>query len=99
MSSELRREIRKLEARLEDYIQANQKFVNYSRKWVKNLKELTEKMEETDNPQERERLRREIINSLGNVLQEEGDLQHERSHIWESYGALILALKQDYQRI
>lgn len=104
MSSEFSREIRKLEVRLGDYVEAEQEFVKYAQECVRILRKLMEhlrKIGRTPSSEEIEklsRLRRNAIQSLSQVLKNESQVEHEKSHVFESYGALILSLGE-YEKI
>ncbi|MFW6110849.1 MAG: hypothetical protein ACOC6H_02305 [Thermoproteota archaeon] len=96
MSSEIHKKIRKLEVRLEDYIEADQKFVDRIKKGIKALQDLNENLE-TGETSRIEDLRRKAVQALGDILQKEGHIQHEKSHLWESYGDLIQSIEQKIQ--
>jgi hypothetical protein len=103
MSSEFSREIRKLEVRFEDYMKAEQEFVGHVKECIKIFKELMENLEKgkTSSSEEIEKLstlRRKAIKSLGQVLKSESDNEHEKSHLFESYGALILCLDKEFEK-
>jgi hypothetical protein len=103
MPGKLSREIRKLEVRLEGYLGEEEGFVKELRKCIdkfteldKNLKELKtkagpEKVEELTN------LRLEAIEALSEALKKGSEAEHERSHLLESYGALILAVEREFR--
>jgi len=104
MSSEFPREIRKLEIRFEDYMKAQQEFIEHVKECVRIFKELMENLEKrgkTSSFEELEKLsilRREAIKSLGQVLKSESNIEHEKSHLFESYGALILCLDKEFEK-
>ncbi|MCK4434550.1 hypothetical protein KAU92_03585 [Candidatus Bathyarchaeota archaeon] len=104
MSFEISREIRKLEVRFGDYMKAEQEFVERVKECIRVFKELMknlEKRDKTSSPGEVKKLaklRREAIKSLSQVLKSESDIEHEKSHIFESYGALILCLNGELER-
>lgn len=95
----LSREIRKLEVRLEDFLKEEGIF-------AKKLKMCIEKLEDASNyirelrckPKELTKLRLEVAQALNEVLKSESKVQHEKSHILESYGALILAIEEVFQK-
>ncbi len=105
MSYEFSREIRKLEVRFEDYMKAKQEFVGHVKECVRIFGELTEnlgKKGKTSSSEEIEkllRLRREAVKSLGQVLKSESDNEHEKSHLFESYGALILCIDMEFEKL
>ncbi len=104
MSSEFPREIRKLEIRFEDYMKAQQEFIEHVKECVRIFKELMENLEKrgkTSSFEELEKLsilRREAIKSLGQVPKSESNIEHEKSHLFESYGALILCLDKEFEK-
>jgi len=105
MSSEISREIRKLEVRFEDYMKAKQEFESHMKDCIRIFRELTEnlgKKGKTSISNEIEkllRLRREAIKSLGQVLKSESNIEHEKSHLSESYGTLILCLETEFEKL
>lgn len=99
MSSEFSREIRKLEVRLEDYMKADQEFIEHVKEYAKALRKLSEgleKREKTPSPNEIEKLSRlksDAIESLSQVMKSESNVEHEKSHLLESYAALVSYLE------
>ena len=99
-SSDFFREIRKLEARLNDFLKEEEAFIGNLKKFIEKLRDANCKIGKLKNkPEELTALRLEIAQALKDVLESEGEVQHERSHLLESYGALILALEKELQRI
>lgn len=104
MSSEFSREIRKLEVRFEDYMKAEHESVELVKECVRTFRELMkglEKRGKTPTSEEIEKssmLKTEAIKSLSQVLKSEGNIEHEKSHLFESYGALILCLDKDFEK-
>jgi len=98
--SELLKEIRKLEVRLEDYIESEEKFIRDLRDCIKKLKELNEEFEKINMNSSSERygnlskLRLEVIRAFTETLKSQGEVEHEKSHLLESYGAIILSLEE-----
>ena len=105
MSSEFSREIRKLGVRFEDYVKAEQEFVEHVKECVRIFGELANSLEKrgkTSSSEEIEKLlslRREAVKSLGQVLKSEGIIEHEKSHVFESYAALILCLEKTFGKL
>lgn len=103
MSSEFPREIRKLEVRFEDYMKAEQEFVEHVKECVRIFRELMDSLEKrgtTSSSKEIEKLsmlKMKAIESLSQVLKSEGSIEHEKSHIFESYGTLILCLEKEFE--
>ena len=104
MSSEFSREIRKLEVRFEDYMKAEQESVEHVKECIRILSQLMENLErkgKTSSSEEIEKLsmlKKEAIKSLSQVLKSEGNIEHEKSHLFESYGALILCLDKEFEK-
>jgi hypothetical protein len=105
MSFEFSREIRKLEVRFGEYMKAEQEFVGHVKECIRVFEELMENLEKRDKTSSCEeikklsKLRREATKSLGKVLKSESDIEHEKSHIFESYGALILCLDEELEKL
>jgi chromosome segregation ATPase len=99
-SSEFLREIQKLEARLKDFLKEEEALTENLKKFIEKLRDANDKIELMKNKSEElEALRLEIAKALNDVLKSESEAQHERSHLLESYGALILTLEKEIQRI
>ncbi len=97
--SDFLREIKKLEARLNDFLKEEEAFIEKLRKFIEKLKDAHDKIGKLkNNPQELAALKLEITQAFKDVLESEGEAQHERSHLLESYGALILALEEEFKR-
>jgi len=95
ISEEMLREIRKLEIRLDDFLKGEEAFVKELRKLIKKLKDASNRIEKlTRKPNELAALRREVAQAFNEALKSESKAQHEKSHLLESYGAIILALEE-----
>ncbi len=105
MPKELFREIRKLEVRLEDFLKESREFVNEVRVCINKFKELNKNLEglkkEADPKKIEEllNLRLEAIKALSKALRKESEAEHEKSHLMESYGALVLALEEEFKEL
>ncbi len=44
-------------------------------------------------------LKMKAIKSLSQVLKSEGNIGHEKSHIFDSYGTLILYLEKEFEKL
>ena len=101
MPEELLREIRKLEIRLEDYLKQEKEFVRELRNCLSKFGELNKKMERSKtNDEDREKLmnlRFEAFKAFSEALKKESMAEHEKSHLLESYGALILSLEKEFR--
>lgn len=99
MTGELSREIRKLEVRLEGFLKEQEEFVKELRKCLDKFTELDKSLKRLKTeagPKEVEELvnlRREAIKALSEALKKGSEAEHEKSHLLESYGALVLALE------
>jgi len=102
MSEEMLREVRKLEARLEGFLKDEEAFVGELRGCLEKFKELNVKMSEIRlDPKKIEglmKLRLEAVKAFSEALKKESKAEHERSHLLESYGALVQALEEGFQR-
>jgi hypothetical protein len=96
------REIQKLEARLESLIKSEESFVDELRRCVETFRDLNVKTSRTpfhpDIHKEWMKLRLEAIRALSEALKKAGKAEHARSHLLESYSALILALEFELSR-
>jgi len=104
ISKGISREIRKMEVRFNDFMISEAEFVKKLRVFIESLKRVNNYLEELVLNSEEIRgellhYRMEIVQKLGDVLKLEGKLEHEKSHLWESIGGLILVLEKDFQRI
>ena len=101
MSEELSREIRKLEVRLDGFLKREEVFVTGLKSCLEKFKELknletsktgtdAEEIEELMN------LRLEAIKALSEAMKKASQAEHEKSHLLESYGALVLALEKQF---
>ncbi len=101
MPEKLSREIRKLEIRIEDYSGEEEGFMKELMKCINKFMELNKNLEELKTeagPEEiRElmKLRLESIKALSEALKKGSKAEHERSHLLESYGALVLAMEKE----
>jgi len=105
MPEGLFREIRKLEVRLEDFLKENEEFVKELRTCLEKLKELNRNLEElgaSSSPEKIKmlmKLRLESTKALNEALKKGSRAEHEKSHLSESYGALVLALEEEFQSL
>lgn len=101
----LSREIRKFEIRLEDYLKEEEVFVKELRKCLAKFKELNKSLEglktksSTMKVKEWKDQRMETIKTLSEALKKESVAEHERSHLLESYGTLLLALEEELNKV
>jgi len=102
----LSREIQKLKIRLEDYLKEKEEL-------AKELKECIRKFDRLDNALEKSRrsinppenveelmeLRLNAVAALSKVLKRESTVEHEKSHLLESYGTLIMSLEEEFKKL
>lgn len=84
-------------------MRAEQELVEHVNECIRAFKELTENLEKkgkTFSCEEMKlsRLRRRAMRSLGEVLASESGIEHEKSHVFESYGALILFVNKESEK-
>jgi len=97
-SEQYYREVRKLEIRLEDYLKEEEIFVQKIRTCITQLKEIHTIIEPLTAPLNAEmaekitKLKTQAIYTLSDAMKLEGHAEHEKSHLLESYGALIVEL-------
>ena len=102
MSKEFLREIQKLSVRLERFIATEDEFVKELRSCVRQFRvlhnTLTEHTGSLDPTISAELigLRLKTIHSLSKALTKGSDADHEKSHLLESYGTLLLAAEKAF---
>jgi len=108
MSEELSREIRKLEVRLGDLLKEEDGFIRELEGCIGKFKELEKGLEKLKTkpgsispPKVKElmKLQMETIRAFSETLRRESRVEHERSHLLESYGALLLTLEEEIQKL
>lgn len=99
MSNSLLREARKLEVRLENFVKEEESFIETLRRFIDEIKELDVRIEEAgEKGSERlKETRLEIFKLFSEVLRKQSEAEHERSHLLESYGSLLLALDEKFR--
>lgn len=98
MPEEFSREVKKFRARLDDYLKGEENFKEKLMNFVKKLEAKCGTIEDMlDKPEKLAAFRREIVADISEILKSEGEIMHERSHLLESYGAVILALEKIIQ--
>jgi hypothetical protein len=94
------REIRKLEVRLGEYLEDEQVFVKKTQECIAQFKALHSAIEQThvpvslDEEEEVSKLTADAIEALSGAMKFQGKAEHEKSHLLESYGALIEGLQR-----
>ena len=103
MVEELSREIRKLEVRLERFVTEEEGFVKTLQNCLDKFRALNQNLERVKTEpdpkmvEELSTLRLGAIEALTEALKKGSDTEHEKSHLLESYGALILALERAFK--
>lgn len=101
LPDELLREIRKAEIRLQEFVDTEKEYVETVKVCLERLKELNSYLETLKETSEKEKvekardLRMEAVRMLSETLKKGGEAEHERSHLLESYGDLLLSLEED----
>jgi hypothetical protein len=94
------REIRKLEVRLGEYLEEEQVFVKKTQECIVRFKALYSAIEQAhvplslDEEEEVSKLTADAIEALSGAMKIQGKAEHEKSHLLESYGALIEGLQR-----
>ena len=102
MVEELSREIRKLEVRLERFVTKEDGFVKELQNCLIKFRALNQNLERVKTEPDPKLvegliiLRFGAIEALSEALKKGSDTEHEKSHLLESYGALILALERAF---
>jgi len=100
VSEEFYREVRKLEVRLEDYLKDEEMFVKELRDCIAQFKSLHASIEKLGVHPDAEKIDEVVkLKTVGEeafseAVTNQGNAEHERSHLLESYGSLILALQK-----
>jgi len=100
MSEELSREIQKLDVRLERFIIKEDDFVKALRHSISQFKILYHQLEQAkkkpvvNTRRDLTTSRMVAIDAFSAALAKASDAEHEKSHLLESYGALILATEK-----
>ena len=103
MAEKLSRETRKLEVRLEGFVKEEEGFIKKLKKCLDKFRKVNiqlERVKTLADPKEVEdlmTLRLEATKALCDVLIKRSVVEHEQSHLLESYGTLILALEETFQ--
>ncbi len=103
MSEGLLREIQKLEVRLERFVTKEDDFVRALRQSLFQFRTLHQQLEqayqdpEVDTSEEFANSRLAAIETFSDALAKASDADHEKSHLLESYGALILAIEKAFE--
>ena len=105
MTEFLSRETRKLEVRLTEFIKEEAEFIEELKTCLDKFKKMNTQLElmkpliNSKSVKELIHLRQEATKALSNVLIKKSIVEHEQSHLLESYGALLLALEETFQTL
>jgi hypothetical protein len=100
MSEALSREIQKLDVRLERFITKEDDFIKSLRQSISQFRLLHQQIEQAnqkpgvDMSEDLGNSRLVAIETFSDALTKASDAEHEKSHLLESYGALILAIEK-----
>ena len=105
MPEETSREIRKLQARLEQFLEGEQAFVQEIRRCISLFKELNQNLEDTKKEMGAKRvqeliyLQLKFLKAFNETLKKGSAAEHEKSHLLKSYGSILLALEEEFARL
>lgn len=100
MPEELSLEIRKFEVRLQQYVKAEEEAIKSLTAFIGKVKELNNllgaqlKEEKSERIEKIMELRFENIKALQNALNCMAKAEHEKSHLPQSYGSILLAIEE-----
>ena len=98
-------EIRKMEVRLKEFIEAENEFIELAKNCINKLNELNSFIEELDKEkimgvfQKALKLKLDVTKSFYDTLEKMGKAEHEKSHLLESYGSIVLTLERRFQQL
>jgi uncharacterized protein YdcH (DUF465 family) len=98
-------EIRKMEVRLAEFLERENTFVAELRSFIATLKELQDSMSNAESQLSPEKIKQlkqlklKVAEEFNHALKEASKAEHEKSHLLESYGALISSLEHEFQHL
>ena len=96
MSNELSREIQKLEVRVKDVVDEEKLYLKAVKNCVTRFQSIKEFIEAHRKDLEvLTKLRLEAFEALNETMKAQSKFEHEKSHILESYGALVFILEKE----
>lgn len=102
MSDDFEVEVKKFEARFERFMDKEKDFTQALEKCVRELKEICSELnkmraEASQSEQKIVELRLRALKAFNNIFLKESEVEHEKSHLLESYGVLLLALEESFK--
>ena len=104
MSEELSREIQKLNVRVERFIEKEEEFVKCLRNCLSTFQALNHKFRLTNTQSNINMIKEvltdksEAIEALSKAMAKASDAEHEKNHLLESYGGLLLATESAFMK-
>lgn len=99
MSQNLSREIKKLKVRLSEFREEEEAFLEYMENCISKFEELDHYLKLDSRERDFNRLiklHREACEAFREALKKHSGFEHEKSHLMESYGALIAAMERKF---
>jgi len=96
-------EIRKLEVRLAEFLEDEEAFVAELRIFIEKIRQLSEQISKAETQpssakvKELTQLKLKFAESFNEALKKASKAEHEKSHLPESYGALISSMEYEFQ--
>lgn len=95
MTYKLSRELQKLQVRVKDVMEEEELYLKAIEKCVDEFRDTEESVEAFgDESEALAKLRMNAYEALNETLRAQAKVEHEKSHVLESYGALILSVEQ-----
>jgi chromosome segregation ATPase len=96
MADELSREIQKLEIRLKDVMDEGKLYLKAVENCVAKFKSIKEFIKtHREDVEALTKLRLEACEALTEVMKAQSKVEHEKSHLLESYGALVFTMERE----
>jgi hypothetical protein len=99
MSQGLSREIKKLKVRLNEFTKEEKAFLKSMENCVRKLEELDHYLKLDSEERDVNRLiklHREACEAFREALEKHSGFEHEKSHLLESYGAILAAMERNF---
>lgn len=96
MPCELSREIKKLEVRVKDVMDEEKLYLKAVENCVARFRDIKEFIEaNSDDLEALKKLRLEAYEALNETMKAQSKVEHEKSHLLESYGALVTTVERE----